>query len=166
MYFNDSLDYIPSARTIDNIDWFNSVARYVENGALISSKYKWQRSPTAYLCPSDVRPYSNYDKGGASYGMNAYLGVSYNPNPAKAGLRKISSIKKTSLLTLAVETDYMSVNNPKDDVTLYTLNPTSYSFGIIRYHNNSSNFLYADGHVKGDKQVKGYANDNARWCQW
>lgn len=131
-----------------------------------STKYKWQTRPTVYLCPSDIRPYSNYGQGGVSYGMNSLFGSEYNPFPAKREQVKVNRIKQPSQLTVGVETDYMSVTNPQTTVGLYTLNPTSYSFGIIRYHNDGSNFLFLDPHVAWEKEAKGYNEDPNRWCQW
>lgn len=153
-------------------DWFNHISEYVGADGYISGKFKWQRKPTVYLCPSDNRPYLNYGTGGASYGMNSCFGVTYNDLPAeKKGWRKIASIREPSLLTVMVETDYMSVSNPRLGTGLYTLNPLNYSFGIIRFHSGTSNFLYMDGHVDSKKQVLGYQDQGAgsdpnRWYQW
>lgn len=156
-------------------DWFNHISEYVGADGYISGKFKWQRTPTVYRCPSDYRPYLNYSAGGtggASYGMNSCFGVTYNELPAeKRGWRKIASIREPSLLTVLVETDYMSVSMPRLGTGLYTLNPLNYSFGIVRLHSGTSNFLYMDGHVDSQRQVLGYQNQGAgsdptRWYQW
>jgi len=173
MYTGDFDGYIINGRNDKNLDWYYPLGPYVGiKGS--GNNVNWKREATFYQCPSDMRYYGSvsatlYPRGGVSYGMNAYLGTKYCITQARPGWKKVTQVAQAAKLTVFVETEHMSVTNPRNQASLYGVNLTgAYSFGIMRYHNgmSSSNFGYLDGHVDNQKKALSWTEDKKRWCQW
>ena len=170
MYAADWQEYLPNAKDSKNLEWYDLVTNYLESMP-VGAKFDWKYKTTVYRCPSDDRTYgwaaaAYKDAGGTSYGMNAFLGYAYCPVAGKGDNRNLSALSDPAQLVLMTEVDYMAINNPKNAQTLYTYNPTSYSFGMPRYHNNGDNVLFGDGHVEWFQTIESYAEKPLLWCQW
>ena len=165
-YTNDNNGYIVNTRGGGSI-WYDLLPQYINSGKKVGTKFKWKVKQSSYLCPSDDRPYLNYGHGGLSYGMTRPLSAQYGAYyPGKPKWHKAGQVRRPTRLNLFVETDYMYYSIPQTQATLYTRNMTSYSYAIVRYHSDRSNFSYLDGHVDSQKTVLDRAADPGRWFPW